>query len=52
MNELTKRRYPAVGHCPPQNETDNIVPLYGRTYYESQDKPVYLIDECRNLEQK
>ena len=23
-----------------------------RTYYESQGKPVYLIDECRNLEQK
>ena len=23
-----------------------------RTYYESQSKPVYLIDECRNLEQK
>ena len=23
-----------------------------RTYYESQDKPVYLIDECRNLERK
>ena len=23
-----------------------------RTYYESQDKTVYLIDECRNLEQK
>ena len=23
-----------------------------RTYYESQGKPVYLIDECRNLERK
>ncbi|MBA4423791.1 MAG: glycosyltransferase, partial [Syntrophus sp. (in: bacteria)] len=23
-----------------------------RTYYESQGKPVYLIDECRNLEHK
>ena len=23
-----------------------------RTYYESQGKSVYLIDECRNLEQK
>ena len=23
-----------------------------RTYYESQGKPVYLIDECRNLEKK
>lgn len=23
-----------------------------RTYYESQDKPVYLIDACRNLERK
>ena len=23
-----------------------------RTYYESQDKSVYLIDECRNMEQK
>ena len=23
-----------------------------RTYYESQNKPVYLIDECRNLEHK